>query len=305
MTLGISIDDQVRRATQSISLTAADGFPLVATLYATQQKPNARLIVAGATAVPQGFYKKFAEFAAAQGFETLTFDYRGIGKSRPAQLRGFEMSLLDWGQLDLAAAVESMTLNDGLPLYMIGHSYGGHALGLLPNHEKIAGFYGFGIGAGWHGWMPFSEKWKVLLMWHLVLPIMTWWNGYCPWKMLGMGEDLPSDVFWQWRHWCRYPRYFFDDPAMLGIEARYAKVQVPIMAANSLDDPWATIRSRDAFMSGYSNAPLSTLDIRPATRMESIGHMGYFRPSSQALWQEALQWLHPDSTSAATDLGRS
>jgi predicted alpha/beta hydrolase len=254
----------------------------------------ARLIVAGATAVPQGFYRRFAEFAATQGFETLTFDYRGIGQSRPPELKGFKMSLLDWGQLDLAAAVESMSHNDGLPLYMVGHSYGGHALGLLPNHDKLDGFYGFGIGAGWHGWMPRTEQWKVLVMWNLVLPILTWWKGYCPWKMLGMGEDLPRDAFWQWRHWCRYPRYFFDDPQMQGIEGRYAKVNVPIMAANALDDRWATARSRDAFVSGYQNAPLSTSDIRPTGPSGAIGHMGYFRPSAQALWQDALQWLvHP------------
>ncbi|PJI96118.1 putative alpha/beta hydrolase [Acidovorax sp. 69] len=291
MTDDIQQTDAPRPSPHSFALTADDGFLLSATLYSTITRPVGRLIVAGATAVPQGFYRKFAEFAAERGFETLTFDYRGIGKSRPSSLKGFEMSLLDWGQLDLAAAVEHMSQGDGLPLYMVGHSYGGHALGLLPNHDKLAGFYGFGIGAGWHGWMPSSEQWKVLPMWHLVLPLLTWWKGYCPWRMLGMGEDLPRNVFWQWRHWCRYPRYFFDDPAMLGIEDRYARVRVPIMAVNAVDDRWATASSRDAFMSGYRNAPLSTSDIHPTAPSGGIGHMGYFRASSQVFWDEALGWL--------------
>lgn len=282
-----------------MSLTAADGYTLAATLYTPARPPVGRIIVAGATAVPQGFYRKFAEFAAARGFETLTFDYRGIGQSRPATLKGFRMSLLDWGQLDLAAAVETMARRDGLPLYMVGHSYGGHALGLLPNHNELDGFYGFGIGAGWHGWMPRAEQIKVLFMWHLVLPILTWWKGYCPWKMLGMGEDLPRDAFWQWRHWCKYPRYFFDDPRMQGIEQRFAKVTLPIMAATALDDRWATATSRDAFMGGYRNAPLSTCDIDTAAPCAAIGHMGYFRPAARGLWLGALEWLtHPQRAQA-------
>lgn len=275
----------------AITLTASDGFALGATLYPAGPAPVARLIVAGATAVPQGFYRRFAEFAAAQGLETLTFDYRGIGQSRPPSLKDFRMSLLDWGQLDLAAAVEAMAGGDGLPLYVIGHSYGGHALGLLPNHDKVAAFYGFGVGAGWHGWMRRSEQLKVLLMWNLVLPLLTRWKGYCPWKMLGLGEDLPRDAFVQWRHWCRFPRYFFDDPRMPDIADRYAAVKVPMMAANALDDLWAPAASRDAFMSGYRNAPLSTCDIRPEPASRGIGHMGYFRSSSQRLWQDALDWL--------------
>jgi len=277
--------------TRTLCLTASDGFALTATLYTPQQRPSARLIVAGATAVPQGFYRRFAEFSAARGFETLTFDYRGIGQSRPPSLKGFRMSLLDWGQQDLAAAVDAMSQTDSLPLYMVGHSYGGHALGLLPNHGKVDAFYGFGIGAGWHGWMPRMEQLKVLVMWHLVLPILTRWKGYCPWKMLGMGEDLPRDVFLQWRHWCRFPRYFFDDPQMQGIESRFAAVTMPVMAATAVDDRWATAASRDAFMSGYRNAALSTCDIHPQAPTRAIGHMGYFRPAARGLWQDALDWL--------------
>src|SRR5262245_22578014 len=120
-----------------VTLTAADGYVLSGNRYRANASPKGRLVLAGATAVPQGFYKRFAEFASARGFETLTFDYRGIGLSRPPSLKGFRMDLLDWARLDLAAAVEAMA--DGpVPLYIVGHSYGGHAFGLLPNHHKVA-----------------------------------------------------------------------------------------------------------------------------------------------------------------------
>ena len=218
-----------------VMLVAADGYVLGATRYTAQVPLKGKLIMAGATAVPQGFYKRFAQFASVRGYETLTFDYRGIGKSRPASLKGFRMDLLDWGRQDLAAAVNAMS-DDATPVFVIGHSFGGHAFGLLPNHQKVAGFYVFGTGAGWHGYMPLRERLRVLTMWNIVLPLLTWWKGYCSWKMLGMGEDLPLDVFRQWRHWCRFPRYFFDDPSIAGIDCGYADVITPIVAANALDD---------------------------------------------------------------------
>ena len=90
---------------EAITLPALDGYPLTATLYHAPQ-PRAQLVIAGATGVPQGFYRRFAEYAAQRGFSTLTLDYRGIGQSKPDTLRGFKMDYLDWAHLDLAAAVD-------------------------------------------------------------------------------------------------------------------------------------------------------------------------------------------------------
>ncbi|WXL26368.1 alpha/beta fold hydrolase [Ectopseudomonas mendocina] len=274
---------------ENLSLRALDGYPLAATRYHAAN-PQAHLLIAGATGVPQGFYRRFAEYAAQQGFSTLTLDYRGIGKSKPATLRGFEMHYLDWANLDLAAAVDQHSHAEH-PLYMIGHSFGGHAFGLLPNHQQVKGFYTFGTGAGWHGWMPKSEQIRVLTMWHLIGPILTRVKGYLAWSKLGMGEDLPMGVYTNWKKWCSHPRYFFDDPDMPDIAERFASVTTPIVACNATDDLWAPAASRDAFMAGYRNAPYQTRTVHAPEEFGNIGHMGYFRPSSQALWDEALNWF--------------
>ncbi|OFA02912.1 alpha/beta fold hydrolase [Duganella sp. HH101] len=277
--------------TKQLTLTAADGYPVVATLYPAAGAAKAQLIVASATGVPQGYYRRFAEFAAARGYRVLTLDYRGIGLSSPATLKGFDVDFLDWGRLDLAAAVDYMA-DTALPLLMIGHSYGGHALGLLPNQHKIAACYLFGTSAGWHGWMPPLERVKVWITWHIAGPLLTRWHGYLAWSKLGMGEDLPLSIYRQWKRWCGFPRYFFDDPRMGDIRSSYDRVRMPVMAVNALDDLWAPPASRDAFMAGYRNASVTTADIDPARAgIGAIGHMGYFRASAQPLWEDALGWL--------------
>lgn len=279
-------------AAEALTLVAADGYPLQALLYrATGEPARGGLIVAGATGVPQRFYQRFAHHAAAQGYDVLTLDYRGIGLSRPASLRGFRMDYLDWARLDLAAAVEHMGRREG-PLYMVGHSFGGHAFGLLPNHRRVTAFYTFATGAGWHGWMPAAERWKVLAMWNLLGPLMVRWKGYLNWSLLGMGEDLPKPVYQQWKRWCRFPRYFFEDPAMPDLRERFAAVRTPIVAANATDDRWAPPRSRDAFMLHYRAAGVKLVDIDPRqSGLGPIGHMGYFRAPARPLWDAALAWF--------------
>ena len=176
---------------------------------------------------------------------------------------------------------------------LIGHSFGGHAFGLLPNHRKVARFYTFATGAGWHGWMPALEQWKVKIMWNILGPLMTRWKGYLAWSKLGMGEDLPLDVYSDWKRWCSYPRYFFDDPSMGDqVQDLFDDVTTPIVAANATDDLWAPPASRDAFMAGYRYTDLQSVDIRPQERgLGAIGHMGYFRRQAQPLWEDALQWF--------------
>jgi predicted alpha/beta hydrolase len=210
------------------------------------------LVVAGAVGVPQRFYRRFAEYAASIGYSTPTFDYRGVGLSAPTTLEDFCMDYFDWGRLDLAAAVDAMSTPD-VPLYIMGHSFGGHTFGLLPNHERVAAFYTFGTGAGWHGWMPPLERLKVLAMRHVLGPVLTRWKGYVPWSVLGMGEDLPLAFYERWKHWCRFPNYFFGD---LSVDPCYEfdRIRAPLMAANAIDDRWAPPRSRDAFIAGYRNA---------------------------------------------------
>jgi predicted alpha/beta hydrolase len=276
---------------ERVTLTARDGYRLAAMRYSTPGRTRAHLIVAGGIGIPQWFYRKFAEFAASDGYTTLTLDYRGVGLSAPSTLDGFKMDYFDWGRLDLAAAVDTMA-RPHVPLYIVGHSFGGHAFGMLPNHESVAAFYTFGTGAGWHGWMLPLERIKVLALWHVIYPVLVAWKGYLPWSLLGMGADVPLDLYRQWKRWCGYPNYFFGDPSMRHALKGFCEICAPMMSVNATDDRWAPPKSRDAFMPGYRNAVQQTLDIDPVRiGLRAIGHMGYFKPEAHALWEPVLAWF--------------
>lgn len=273
-----------------VTITAADGFPLGAIRYTGSTPATATIIVAGATGVAQRFYRRFAEYAASDGYDVVTIDYRGLGASAPTELRGFEMDYGDWARLDLDAVIGAVA--DARPLFIVGHSYGGVAFGLVPRIAEVTAIYTFGSGAGWHGWMPRREAARVLALWHLIGPVATRATGVMPGSLIGLGADMPLGVYRGWKRWVRHRHNFFDVPEMAAESARAAAVRIPVAAANSVDDLWALPRSRDALMSGYASIELTAVDIVPSERrLGPIGHTGYFREAAKPLWADALDWL--------------
>lgn len=275
----------IRDSITCIQFPALDGYILTGTLY-SPLNVKAQILVASATGVPQPFYRRFAEYAIKQGYQVLCFDYRGVAQSAPKTLKGFQMSYLDWGKSDLAGAIDYLN-QFNLPIFMVGHSYGGQALGLTPNHQLIKAMYCFGTGAGWHGYMPLSEHIKVQVIWNIVFPPMVAASGYLPWSKFKMGADLPKNVYQQWRKWCNNPTYCFGDPKHKYLHDVYAQIKTPIYAVAALDDAWALPASRHAFMQHYTQAPMHYIDITPQQYgLKDIGHMGYFRKGSEKIWQD-------------------
>jgi pimeloyl-ACP methyl ester carboxylesterase len=88
-------DEGRRAAVRHLALTASHGFPLAARHYRADQA-KATIVLASATGVPQDFYSRFCVYAAARGYDVVTVDYRGIGGSAPATLKGFRVDYRDW-----------------------------------------------------------------------------------------------------------------------------------------------------------------------------------------------------------------
>lgn len=267
-----------------ITLTAADGYRLAATSYGDRGKS---VLVMPATGVPQGYYAKFAAWLAGRGFRVLTFDYRGIGKSLRGDVRKVRARMRDWAQLDAAAALEFLGSGE---TRIVGHSFGGQALGLLPGPERIASALIVGSQSGyWRHWPPLGRAW----MWpttHFALPCAARLRGYFPGSRLGFGEDLPKGVAIEWARWCRNPTYLVGD---LGVEEQYARFSAPILAYAFSDDPFAPLRAVEALLALYPRAAAEVRKMAPRDLgVKSIGHFGFFREQFRdTLWREAAEWL--------------
>lgn len=273
---------------RELTFDAADGYVLAATLFEAGRSDTA-VIVNSATAVPRGFYKRFARFLNAHGWHVLTYDYRGIGGSRPPALRGFEARLRDWAFLDMTAAVE-WARSELAParLFLVGHSFGGQVPGMLENAGAVSAMVGVSAQSGYWGVQGGRERRRVWLVATVLMPVLTRLFGYFPWSLVARGEDLPGGVALEWASWCRRPNYLLDDDS-LPLE-RFARFSVPVLAYSIDDDDWGTRRAVDDMMRAYPN--VERRHVVPADYgLPALGHMGWFREGAEPLWREAIEWL--------------
>lgn len=125
-----------------ITLTAADGYRPGATTFGSGERA---LLVMPATGVPQSYYS------------VLTFDYRGIGRSLSGHVRDVRARMQDWALLDAAAAVSFLA---GKRIRGVRHSFGGQALGLLPDLTRITAAILVGSQSGyWKNWPLLGRAW--------------------------------------------------------------------------------------------------------------------------------------------------
>ena len=78
-------------------------------------------------------------FSRESGIPTLTYDYRGIGLSRPRALRGFRAAIEDWAEYDCAGAIA--WLRERYPrraILGIAHSIGALLVGGAHNAAEQA-----------------------------------------------------------------------------------------------------------------------------------------------------------------------
>ncbi len=274
--------------TDEIEIPTTDGRPLAATLFSPTVTPRAHVIVHGATAVPQRFYRDWATHLAERGVEVLTYDYRGVGRSRTLPLASERVTMSDW--IDDAQATQRWLANRRLeaPLVVMGHSFGGQiATVLAPAADAIITV---GAQGGYVGRYDAPRKqWYAAVMRGLI-PALTRGFGYLP-GWAGLGEDLPPGVARQWARWCSHPEYLLSE--LPHLRARMAAWEGPLFALTVDDDTFATPKNVKWLLDRFESATIEHDDLRVADlELPAVGHFGFFRRSAAAeLWPRVDAFL--------------
>lgn len=277
---------------QDTTFPALDGYTLAATVFAPPRMPTHAVLINAATAVPRKIYKPFATDLARRGATVMTYDYRGVGGSAPKSLKGFPARMRDWAALDVTAAVAHLRqVWPNLPLCYVGHSFGGQALGLIPNNAEVSRALFIASQAGYWGLCAPPENYRIWAFLKFLGRPLTRVLGYAP-GAIGLGESLPRDVFLEWTSWVMQKRYFFDDPTLDALN-NFPNYRGPLRALGIDDDPWATPAAIDLLVGRLINAAAERVQIDPEKFGRGrIGHFGFFRQERrETLWRPETDWL--------------
>ncbi|MGV0818495.1 alpha/beta hydrolase family protein [Martelella sp. AMO21009] len=259
------------------------------------------VIISAATSVKCRYYSRFADYLFLNGFDVLTFDYRGIGESRPKSLRGFRADWVDWGAHDLEAALAYAERTfPGREIHVVGHSIGGFAIGLAPSNRRIGRI--LTVGSQFAYWRDYSEaeRRRMYIKWHIVMPFLTRIFGFFPAKRLGWMEDTPAGVVRDWSRMKARFEYTVRQDLFIGgeresviLQRRFARVTAPILAIGLEDDPHGTPAALDRLLAYFTSSHRHHWRIAPADiDVSSIGHFAFFHDRFRdSLWPLALDWL--------------
>jgi predicted alpha/beta hydrolase len=221
------------------------------------------VIINAATSVRCRHYSRFADYLFANGFDVITYDYRGIGESRPASLKGLEASWTDWGawisrRCSSARSVsfrpanrcgrpQFRRLRGGTGRVRAGHSPAGDRWRAIRVLARLCA----------------AHRWRMLGKWHVVMPLITMIYGYFPGKRLGWLEDTPAGVV---RDWCTPTARYERRPSGQDLHVRnFAAVTAKALAISVSDDPTARSRPSNACSATSPTPATPTCALRPKT----------------------------------------
>lgn len=287
---------------RSLRIPALDGYELGATLYALAAgaAPQRVVVLHGGAGIPARRYRRFAQFLARAGMPVLTYDYRGVGMSRPAKLRGFRSVIEDWAEHDCGAAIGWM--QERFPrteLIGVAHSLGALLFGGAHNAAAHRRLLLIGAHTGYFGDYDPRHRLQMTLLWHGLMPAITRIIGYFPGRRLGLGDDIPAGVALQWAS-----RRSSDlRPVGTGPSAertrrlldRCAALDLPALVVRVSDDAFATDAGLQRFIAYYPRLSRQHMVFSPSDAgVRSIGHFGFFsRRAGSALWPAVIARLLP------------
>jgi predicted alpha/beta hydrolase len=291
-----------------LRLRALDGYELGAFFYGAPggRAPRRVAVLHGGAGIAAARYRYFAAFLAQSGVPVLSYDYRGVGLSRPPSLRGFRASMEDWAEYDCGGAVA--WLRERFPhaeMVGIAHSIGTLLLGGAGNASEQARLVMIGPHTGYYGDYRLRYRAPMTAVWHGLMPAVARLAGYFPAHRLGLGEDLPREIALQWA--ARLSSNLRPSGEGAGHErmhrllGRCAALQRPALLTSISDDAFATSAGVRRLLSCYPGLQQRHLVFTPADAgISRIGHFGFFAPSvGAALWPRLLEQIGAESAPSA------
>lgn len=261
------------------------------TTYEAEASDGTVVLIASATGVLQTYYRHFATWLAERGITVVTFDYTGIGSSRPKRMRSCTATAQSWGTHDLTTMIEHVhgTLRPRRLLVM-GHSIGGQLAGLCRAQDKIDGLVLVAAQLGYWKWWPKDQRWRLYFRWFILLRGLTKLFGYFPGRRIGVMEDLPGPMALEWSGWGLSPNYLFDH--VPDAVERFANLRVPAVIWSFADDrDLAPGLSVDKLAERFVHCNVHREHLAPADLgVDHIGHFGFFKKGGEVkLWPALLE----------------
>ena len=247
--------------------------PLMATLAANE--PRGVFLLLPALGVRAKFYTKLADGLAAHGVSTIVIEQRGNGESPYRPGDGGVFGLRDYLDTDIATATAWAQENfPSIPLYIGGHSLGGHMATLagVLRPTDYNGIVRLACGFPYHKDFPFPSSAFIKLM-IMTIPLLTRLVGYFPGNRLGFGGKEYRGLMMDWRLWAKYGCY--ENHLFPGCEAAMETYSKRVLSLGFEQDTLAPDAAIERSLSMFKSADITLLKQGAAEQGDYLGHINW------------------------------
>ncbi|MDH6250718.1 putative alpha/beta hydrolase [Chryseobacterium sp. H1D6B] len=277
---------------EKLILKTQDNLSITAHIFVPEKSSQKVLLINAATGVKQQVYFSFAQFFSEQGFTVITYDYRGIGLSKPEKMRGFNASMRIWGSKDYKTLTQYIrTRFSDYKKYCLGHSVGALILGMNEDSEIFEEFIFVGTQNAFVGNLKFKTKIEAYLGFGIAQPVTTQLLGYFPAHWFGLGESLPKNCAYDWRTLILNKKS--TNRLLEEIDDYSKKLTQKVFVIRAEDDVWLTEKGVESLLNDtYPNLkPTYRLIQTSESEKGEIGHVNFFRSYNKKLWDIILNEL--------------
>ena len=277
---------------QRNKIKTKDGKTIIAICYLPDTSNGKAIIVAPAAQIIQQDYEAFSIFFQQLGYTVITFDYRGVGESAPAQLTGFEARLQHWAVHDADAVIRFVKSSfQNQELIYIGHGIGGELIGLAQASQYINRLVLVSSSLSCKRLWNRKGRWRLFAR-KLKMRMISKFLDYMPGGWLAYYPELPKGVAHEWANWCDRPNGLFD----FFPENNYRKLQVPLLAISFLNDWMTPEKAVKELLAYFSGSSISWHQIHPDDPgLRKNKQYSFFDLDMKSqIWPFLQKWLNED-----------
>ncbi len=274
---------------EKLIISTKDQYQLSAHIFKPEKSNEKIILINSATGVKQLVYFSFAQFFAEKGFTVITYDYRGIGLSKPEKMRNFKASMRTWGNEDFKRLTEFVIENfPDYQKFCLGHSVGALIIGMNENSKVFERFIFVATQNAFIGNLKWKTKLEAFFGFGFAQPFFTELFGYFPAHWFGLGESLPKNCAYDWRTLILNRK---STGKLLLKTNDYSKELIQkVLVLYAEDDVWLTDKGVKSLLNDVY--PNLKPDYRFLQTSESekgeIGHVNFFRSYNKKLWNIIL-----------------
>lgn len=274
---------------EKLTLTTKDQCQLSAHIFKPKKSNQKIILINSATGVKQQVYFSFAQFFAEQGFTVITYDYRGIGLSKPEKIRNFKASMRTWGNEDFKRLTEFVIENfPDYQKFCLGHSVGALIIGMNENSKVFERFIFVATQNAFIGNLKWKTKLEAFFGFGFAQPFFTELFGYFPAHWFGLGESLPKNCAYDWRTLILNRKS--TGKLLLKTNDYSKELNQKVLVLYAEDDVWLTDKGVKSLLNDvYPNLKPNYRFLQTSeSEKGEIGHVNFFRSYNKKLWNIIL-----------------